>query len=284
MPTVRYTVVDGEVIAEKRGGTRRQYVPDPLGSTVALRDSVQATDTFANWPYGEERSRTGTTNTPFRFVGTLGYYRDSSALSYVRARYLLASLGRWLTKDPIWFLGGSNWYKYCGDGPGTWVDPEGLQDQDKESSPPVYQFPLPVLKHKEKDGRTTGNVEIDLLPGITIGPGPSLGFAGVGAGYKFGGTEDLGSGFDIHAGTWGQYTPWDGFSGSHNAGFGYSHTLLPGLRLYGDVGVTAPSDGGAGGHYKGGIEYGRNFEIIGIPVRFKVFIQYGDGRLQHGIH
>ena len=38
---VRYTVVNGEVIAEKRSGVRRLYVPDLLGSTVALLDSTQ---------------------------------------------------------------------------------------------------------------------------------------------------------------------------------------------------------------------------------------------------
>src|SRR5438046_8296858 len=89
MPTVRYTTVNGEVIAEKRAGVRRLYLPDPLGSTVALLDNTQAqTDTFTYWPYGEERVRTGTTPTPFRFVGTAGYYRDSPTRAYVRARSL----------------------------------------------------------------------------------------------------------------------------------------------------------------------------------------------------
>src|SRR5262249_41188598 len=97
----RYTVLDGEVLAEKRGGARHALVPDPLGSTVALLDSSQAiTDTFAYWPYGEERSRTGTTATPFRFVGTLGYFRDAPARIYARARYLRSTVGRWLTPDP----------------------------------------------------------------------------------------------------------------------------------------------------------------------------------------
>ena len=70
----RYTVVDGEIIAEKRNGVRRTYVPDPLGSTVALLDNTQAqTDTFSYWPYGEVSARTGTTGTPFQYVGTRGY-------------------------------------------------------------------------------------------------------------------------------------------------------------------------------------------------------------------
>ena len=89
MPTVRYTTVNGEVIAEKRAGVRRLLVPDPLGSTVALLDNTQTqTDTVSYWPYGEERARTGTTATPFRFVGAAGYRRDSPSKTYVRARSL----------------------------------------------------------------------------------------------------------------------------------------------------------------------------------------------------
>src|ERR1051326_4237272 len=107
MPTVRYTTVNGEVIAEKRGEVRKLYVPDPLGSTVALLDNTQAqTDTFAYWPYGEQRTRTGTTATPFQYVGTQGYYRDSASKTYVRHRYLNTQQGRWMTKGPAGLRGG----------------------------------------------------------------------------------------------------------------------------------------------------------------------------------
>jgi len=98
----RYTVVIGEVIAEKRGGVRRCYVPDPLGSTIALLDSTQTkTDTWEYWPYGEVRVRTGTTATPLQYVGTLGYYQTNRSFLYVRARTDRTFLGRWMTKDPV---------------------------------------------------------------------------------------------------------------------------------------------------------------------------------------
>jgi hypothetical protein len=99
MPTVRYTVMDGEIIAEKRAGVRRFYVPDPLGSTRALLDNTQTqTDTFDYWPYGEERSRTGTTPTPFRFVGTAGYYRDNAGRVCDGTWSLAVPLARWLSR------------------------------------------------------------------------------------------------------------------------------------------------------------------------------------------
>src|SRR5438094_9512749 len=126
---VRYTVVGGEVIAEKRSGVRRLYVPDPLGSAVALLDNTQAqTDTFAYWPYGEERPRTGTTPTPFRFVGTAGYYRDSGSRAYVRARHLDTAKARWGVRDPLGSEAGDpNTYSYVRAGPVSAVDPSGLR-------------------------------------------------------------------------------------------------------------------------------------------------------------
>ena len=70
---VKYTVMNGEILSENRGGVERDYVPDPQGNTIALMDSNQTiTDTFNYWPYGELQSRTGTNPTPFRYVGTKG--------------------------------------------------------------------------------------------------------------------------------------------------------------------------------------------------------------------
>src|SRR5713226_5285447 len=113
---VRYTVIDGEVIAEKRSGVRKLYVPDPLGSTMALLDNTQTqTDTFSYWPYGEERSGAPTTPTPFRYVGTLGCYRDSSSRDYMRTRVLNTQQGRWMTEDPVGYMGGDiDFYRYAG--------------------------------------------------------------------------------------------------------------------------------------------------------------------------
>jgi hypothetical protein len=68
--SARYTVIDGEVVAQERGGVRHQLVPDALGSTVALYDdSGTKTDTFSYWPYGEGSGRTGTTTMKFLFFG-----------------------------------------------------------------------------------------------------------------------------------------------------------------------------------------------------------------------
>ena len=142
MGTVRYTVIDGEIIAEKRNGVRKQYVPDSLGSTVALLDNTQTpTDTFSYWPYGEVASRTGTTPTPFQYVGTLGCRQDSASKTYMRARVLDTPTGRWLTEDLSGFYGGNtNMYVYSTANPSSLVDYSGLEQisTQKIKFPPGY--------------------------------------------------------------------------------------------------------------------------------------------------
>ena len=125
---VRYTTIDGEVIAEERNGVRSLYSPDALGSTVALLDNTQTkTDTFKYWPYGETRAHTGTNPTGLQFVGTAGYFTDSSSRGYVRARPIDSQKGRWLTQDPIRFRGGDlNLFRYVVNRPISASDPTGL--------------------------------------------------------------------------------------------------------------------------------------------------------------
>jgi RHS repeat-associated protein len=127
MAVVNYTVVNGEVIAEKRGGVRSCYVPDPLGSTRALLDNTQTiTDSFDYWPYGEVKpGRTGTTATPFQYGGTLGYYQDSGSRTYVRRRVLRPSMTRWQTEDPVWNGWGQSLFSYGANSPATYTDPTG---------------------------------------------------------------------------------------------------------------------------------------------------------------
>jgi RHS repeat-associated protein len=101
--SVVYTTVNGQILSESRGGTVSHFVPDPLGSVVMVRDTSGNTVYEAEYdPYGNVQSETGTNPSSLGYVGTLGYIKDSAASMYVRARYLLNNLGRWLTKDPLW--------------------------------------------------------------------------------------------------------------------------------------------------------------------------------------
>ncbi len=131
---VKYTVLDGEIISENRGGTISDYVPDSLGSTRFLLNSSQsATDSWNYWPYGEAVQMTGTNRTPMQFVGTAGYYTTSAMRAYVREQEC------WRKREGKLVDGGSckhywvatlNLYRYVGNGPVVKVDPSGLDDTD----------------------------------------------------------------------------------------------------------------------------------------------------------
>lgn len=76
MGRVSYATLDGEIVSETREGVERDYLPDSLGSTIALMDDTQTlTDTWTYWPYGEVASRAGTNPTPMQWVGPLGITR-----------------------------------------------------------------------------------------------------------------------------------------------------------------------------------------------------------------
>lgn len=137
MPTVRYTTLNGRVIAAKVGGTRYHLSADPLGSTVALytAGAVKA-DSFTYTAYGELKSG-GTSVVPFTFVGTLGYRRDTVNRHYVRARNYRADHGRWMSVDPLMIESKASAsaacaYCYAMANPMLVVDPSGLSPQPEK--------------------------------------------------------------------------------------------------------------------------------------------------------
>jgi hypothetical protein len=101
--SVTYTVVDGEIIHETRGGVDRFYVPDILGSTAMLVDASGAvTDTWIYWPYGEVQSHSGSSETSFTSFGTKGCYTDLPGMLYARSRELMTDIARWASPDEYW--------------------------------------------------------------------------------------------------------------------------------------------------------------------------------------
>jgi len=60
MPVHTFTHFNGQLFAENRAGTRKVYVPDPLGSTLALATTGGTpTNRYVYWPYGELRQQGG---------------------------------------------------------------------------------------------------------------------------------------------------------------------------------------------------------------------------------
>jgi len=123
--SVVYSNAFGGIIAENRGGAVSTYLRDTLGSTIGLMNSAGSlTDRWEYWLYGEIIKHSGSSATPFTFLGVVGYFVDLAVgLYYVRMRHLSASLGRWLTVDPQW--PSQQAYGYCASQPCTCIDPSG---------------------------------------------------------------------------------------------------------------------------------------------------------------
>lgn len=117
------------MLGEVRGGNKKYYNSDSLGSTRTVADNAgtvsatRETDAFGNvWSPGTM----GTMATPFGFAGQHGYQTDTdSGLMRLGHRYYGSSTGRLLSRDPI--QDGSNWYSYCANDPINAVDPTGLK-------------------------------------------------------------------------------------------------------------------------------------------------------------
>ncbi len=86
------------------------------------------TDAYAYRAFGAAwQGGNGSTNA-YRYAGEYGYYRDSAAVQYVRARYLNVVQGRWMSADPLRFEAGDyNLYRYVGNEPVGRMDASGLE-------------------------------------------------------------------------------------------------------------------------------------------------------------
>ena len=113
-------------LSERRGSTSKFYHGDALGSTRGITNSSQSvTDSVLYDSFGMNVSRTGTTPTPFGFVGKGQYQTDSdSGLMLLGHRYYDAGAGRFISSDPA--KAGDNWYAYCDNNPLKETDPLGL--------------------------------------------------------------------------------------------------------------------------------------------------------------
>lgn len=109
-------------------GTTRYYHADELGNTIALTDeSGNLTDEFAYTPYGKVCNRTGTTETPFLWLGGGGVYYDADIdLHFTLHRVYSSNLRRFISTDPLGIDGDVNLYAYGNLNPLFFVDPYGL--------------------------------------------------------------------------------------------------------------------------------------------------------------
>jgi RHS repeat-associated protein len=104
------------------------YLTDALGSTVELTGSTGATEELYSYsPYGSQSASGMTTTNSYAYTGR---EFDGLGIDYYRARYYNPTTGRFLSEDPIGFLGGFNLYAYAMNSPLNFADPEGTFPSD----------------------------------------------------------------------------------------------------------------------------------------------------------
>jgi RHS repeat-associated protein len=109
------------------------YLTDALGSTIALTDPSGNTQAQYSYdPYGNMNA-TGSTTNSYTYTGR---EFDGLGLYYYRARYYNPNTARFISEDPIGFLGGINKFAYVDGDPVDFIDPFGA---DKRGGCPQTQ-------------------------------------------------------------------------------------------------------------------------------------------------
>jgi len=110
----------------KRGGQVYYYLYDRQGSVVGLSDG--AGTLVARYEYdawGNLLSETGAVANPFRYTGR--EWDAEAQLYYLRARYYDPALGRFISRDPLGMVDGTNRYSYVSNNAVNYVDVQGTQ-------------------------------------------------------------------------------------------------------------------------------------------------------------
>lgn len=116
-----------EAVLMRRGGSSYYYTQDALLSVSDLLDaSGNPVEHYRYLVFGEPLVSSSLGN-PWFFTG-LAYDFDVE-LQYNRFRYYSPALGRFVTADPIGFLGGVNFYAFAFNNPVNMTDPIGRQPQ-----------------------------------------------------------------------------------------------------------------------------------------------------------
>ncbi len=112
------------------------YHRDHQNSIIALSDKEgKIIESYRYDPFGLITHRTKTVET-YNPYGYTARERDTDDLYYYRARYYDPSIGRFITPDPIGFLGGdTNFYRYVGNDPVNFTDPSGLTETGYPQNP-----------------------------------------------------------------------------------------------------------------------------------------------------
>ncbi|MDX9702391.1 MAG: RHS repeat-associated core domain-containing protein [Candidatus Auribacterota bacterium] len=101
------------------------YFHNWRGDVVAVTgESGNPLDTYRYSAFGEVIEQSGASDNDILFSSKR--YHGATALSYFGARYYDASLGRFISRDPLGYIDGPNGYIDVSHNPLIWFDPFGL--------------------------------------------------------------------------------------------------------------------------------------------------------------
>ena len=114
-----------EPLAQLSAGDTSYYENEGLGSITSLTSTSGApTNTYSYNSFGNLTSSSGAITSPFQYTGR--EYDAETGLLYYRNRYFDTNAGRFISEDPIGFVGGLNYYVYTFNNATSLIDPYGL--------------------------------------------------------------------------------------------------------------------------------------------------------------
>jgi RHS repeat-associated protein len=123
-----------EPLVMLRGGATSYYEADGLGSVTSLTNAAgTAAQTYTYDSFGNTVATSGSLVNSFQYTGR--EFDPETSLYYYRARYYDAKIGRFLTEDPIGYVGGDNFYSYVENDPTDLADPYGLCPPPRTKKP-----------------------------------------------------------------------------------------------------------------------------------------------------
>jgi RHS repeat-associated protein len=235
--------VDEPLAVQHGTGAVWYYHADGLGTILKTTDGAGAV--VSSYGYDAFGLREQDTRAAYGY--TSREWDSDTGLYYYRARYYDPKIGRFLSEDPIRFLGGNNFYTYVENDPVNRVDPSGLAAMGLGLGGGGSLIPIPGKPGPIANGvcaavtDTKGNIGLLCCGGAGVGVGLSVGVEGQLAGLYCPTCEticDLPDQFVQFEGSGGF-----GKGGNASGGGGVSSTKSD-ITAMATAGIT----GGAGGY------------------------------------
>jgi RHS repeat-associated protein len=143
-----------------KNGTEYRLITDQLGSVRLVVNAADGSlaQRLDYDEFGRVLNDSNPGFQPFGYAG--GLYDPDTGLVRFGARDYDADAGRWMSKDPIGFSGGNNWYAYCGNDPINEIDLFGLSLNDINK---LYTSSQDYVKEMTQDGLRINNGNLNNL-------------------------------------------------------------------------------------------------------------------------